>query len=124
MTRDEMNQAVLSVDDEEFQSEIRYFRDDIDREDEDGIGYDTVSALFDLEDQLERGDWGCGRRRLLTLCRKTLITIGFYRVMPQDEIDSTFSSAGGPVWCFKLNKVAYTTNHNVESWQFPAQQPA
>lgn len=119
MTRGEMIQAILAVDDEEFQSEIRYHCHDIEREDDDEIPYDEVAALFDIEDRAE--DPQDGDRRLLKLCRQALIEIGFYRVMPQEEIDSTTRSGGGPVWCFRLNKLAYTTDHNAEAWQFPSE---
>lgn len=114
MTRGEMIQAVLAVDDEEFQGEVDHFVHGVEERE---YAYDEVSALFDIEDRAE--DPHDGDRRLLKLCRQTLIAIGFYRVMPQDEIDSTFRSGDGSVWCFKLNKLAYTTDHNVGDWQFP-----
>lgn len=115
MTRGEMIQAILSVDDREFQAEIDHYVHGVDDRE---YAYDEVSALFDMEERAE--DPEDGDRRLLKICRQALIAIGFYRVMPQHEIDSTVRSGGGPVWSFKLNKVAYTTDHTVEAWQFPA----
>lgn len=97
---------------DEFAGEVSYFVNDIgDRE----YAYDELSALFDIEDRNEDKD---GDRALLTFCRCLLIDIGFYRVMPQDEIDATTVSHGTP-WAFKHKRVAYTTDQIVEDWQFP-----
>lgn len=123
MTRAEMIAIIKAVDDKEFKDEID-FHLCLDREY--GDNYDEVSALFDVEDRAEM--WGTeaatpdqrkAARRLLKIARRVLIDIGFYRVMPQDEIDNTFTSSGRAPWSFKLDGVAYTTDETTEEWQFP-----
>jgi len=99
----------------EFDSEIDHYVNGIDDRE---YAYDEVSALFDLYDVevSERHD-----RHMIRLCRRLLIAAGFYRVMPQDEIDSTFRSSGRKVWDFVQDGVKYTTDHTTESWQWPEQ---
>jgi hypothetical protein len=121
MTRPEMIGAIRAVADPELQDEVDYFLN-LDREYE----YDEVSALFDIENRMEicvaEADTPTHRRqasRLLRVARRALIDIGFYRVMPPEEIDNTFTSSGRAAWAFKLEGHAYTTDETAEEWQFP-----
>lgn len=97
-----------------LQSELAYHRDDVAREDDDEVPYDTLSALFDVEERAE----DAGDRKLLTAARDALIAVGFYRVMPAEEIAATQVSRGTP-WAFKRSGVAYTTDEIASRWQFP-----
>jgi hypothetical protein len=122
-TRKDMIEAVRAVEDTEFQDEVAYYMD-LDREED---GYDEVSALFDIErlcdDWLRDAETAENRkavRRLQKVAWRSLIAIGFYRVMPQEEIDSTVTSSGRQPWAFKLDGTAYTTDETVHDWQFPS----
>ena len=74
--------------------------------------YDELDALFDTEDNAE----GWGKRNLLTACRRLLIEIGFYRVMPQSEIANTWVS-GGTKWDFRLDGQPYTGDYSREAFE-------
>lgn len=74
--------------------------------------YDELDALFDTEDNAE----GWKKRGLLRQCRMLLIEIGFYRIMPQSEIDNTWVS-GGTKWDFRLDGEAYTGDHSREGFE-------
>lgn len=122
MTRPEMIAAVRAVADAEFQDEVGHHMGIEERD----YSYDEVSALFDVEDRAET--WGVeaatpdqrkAARRLLQVARRVLIDIGFYRVMPPEEIDSTVTLSGRAAWAFKLEGHAYTTDEITEEWQFP-----
>lgn len=67
--------------------------------------YDELDALFDTEDRAE----DFKERGLLVSCRRLLIEIGFYRVMPESEINNTYVSSGTK-WDFRLNGTAYTAD--------------
>ena len=108
-----MIDIVKAVKDTDFQSEIRYFTNDIEERD---YVYDELSALFDI---LDRNDQKDGDKRLLKVARQVLIDLGFFRIMPQDEIDNTYTSSGRSPWDFKLGGVPYTTDETHEHWQFP-----
>lgn len=89
-----------------FGEEIEHFLLVGDRE----YHYDPVFALFDamnLEDQ---------KRAVVDTCRTLLIEFGFFRVMPQDEIDATTVSPGISKWVFKRGGVAYTTDEHEDDW--------
>lgn len=127
MTREDMIEKIRAIADPEFKSEIAHHMG-IDREDDDGITYDEVSALFDIEQRCE--DWLADAttaterkwpNHLLKIARAVMIEIGFYRVMSQDEIDNTYTSSGLKPWAFKLNGSAYTTDEIHEEWMWGAQ---
>lgn len=116
MTRAEMIKIILQHPDKEFQSEVQHHTHGIDDRE---YAYDEVTALFDIEQRAEdHAKKHADARRLLKIARDLLIQIGFYRVMPQDEINNTFVSSGTK-WAFKLNGVAYTTDETTDEWMFP-----
>ena len=86
----------------------------VDREEWDGAPYDEVSALLDTlqlaEDTLQKA--------LVKNCRRILIDIGFYRVMPAEEVASTVTSNGGAPYAFRMDGTAYTTDFNHDAWIF------
>lgn len=119
MTRQEMIEIIKSFDDANFQSEIRHYMSIEDRE----YAYDEVCAVFDVEEACEEflkdrsADKASAKetRATLKFARRALIAIGFYRVMPQEEIDNTWSSSGY-IWNFKEKGVAYTSDETVSEW--------
>lgn len=74
--------------------------------------YDELDALFDIEDRAEIFK----ERGLLTACRRLLIEVGFYRAMPQEEINNT-SISSGTTWYFKLGGTAYTSDYSQFSFE-------
>lgn len=123
MDRQQMISLVRAVADKEFASEVNYFVHGIDERE---YGYDEVSALFDILDRSEQAiaDYDDPKlkresRRLLKVARETCIAIGFYRVMPQEEIDNTYTSSTRAPWTFKLKGVAYTSDDPADDWQWP-----
>lgn len=123
MERTEMIAAVRAVADAEFQDEVGHHLSIEDRE----YAYDEVSALFDIEERAET--WGAEAatpaqrkqaKRLLEVAQRVLIGIGFYRVMPADEIaNTTIMGNRRAPWAFKLDGIAYTSDDTIEEWQFP-----
>ena len=116
MDRRQMNLRVMEVCAEpaqaEFASEIRYRLYSIgDRE----YLYDPVFALLDTLDAEDQD------RRVVRACQALLIEFGFFRPMPQDEIDATVSSRPGPVWIFKRGGIAYTTDEYQSEWEDAAE---
>ena len=112
MNRTDMITLIEQVGTPELWSEIRYHCDDIERE-EDGVTFDELSAIFDVEERAE--EWK--NRGLLTACRRTLIAIGFYRVMTDHEVANTITTSG-TVWAFKLDGVPYTSDFNQYAWMW------
>ncbi|AKF13603.1 hypothetical protein PHIN3_340 [Sinorhizobium phage phiN3] len=113
MNRKEMIEAICEVSSLEFQTEIGHFMGIDERE----YDYDQVSALFDamnMEGQT---------RHVVTIARSLLIQFGFYRPMPQDEIENTYVSGGRVPWFFKLNGIRYTSDETDEEWFDPAFDP-
>lgn len=102
MTRNEMIETINAKAKGFLREEIDYSMS-LDRDYE----YDELDALFDTECRAE----DFKERGLLLSCRRLLITIGFYRVMPQNEIDNTWVSSGTK-WDFKLGGVAYTADES------------
>lgn len=92
--------------------EIEHFMTLDDRE----YAYDEVSALFDAYALAEQETKD---RRIIDAARTLLIEVGFYRVMPDEEIADTFMSSGRSPWNFKRGGVAYVTDFNTDSWQWP-----
>lgn len=82
----------------------------IDREESDEV-YDTCDALLEIYDMAE-----CNSElKLIKECRLILIDLGFYRIMPQSEIDNTTVSRG-TVWDFKIKGTAYTSDSTFNDW--------
>lgn len=111
MNREQMNELIVNHPDTELQSEIEHHLSIEDRE----YPYDPLCALLDIEDRAESDREFPENRRLLRACHDVLIELGFYRVMPQDEIASV-TVTRGTKWCFKKAGVAYTTDHLVCDW--------
>lgn len=107
MTRDEMNKLIRNTAHPVLMDEIE-FHMDLER---DGEAYDEVCGLLDVEDRAEMNS----ERKMLTEARRALVALGFYRPMPKEEIDNTYVTHGTK-WHFKMNNVAYTTDHTVEKW--------
>ena len=82
---------------------------DVDHDETDEDTYDELDALFDTVDLAE----GWKARNLLIQCRKMLIDVGYYRVMPDSQIARTWVSSGTR-WHFKMSGVAYTADHSQE----------
>ncbi len=70
---------------------------------------DYCDAVFQCEQFAEEAG-SRGESALLRALREFLIEAGFYRIMPQEEIDRTYVS-GGKKWNFKLRGVAYTADY-------------
>lgn len=68
---------------------------------------DYVDAVFQTECFAEDNE----DRAMLKLARSLLIRAGYYRIMPQSEIDSTVVSLGAK-WAFKQDGVAYTLDYS------------
>jgi hypothetical protein len=85
--------------------------------------YDEVAAAFDTEDRAETWvhEGHSGARSLLKAARQSLIDIGFYRPMPPQEIEETYTSHGRSPWTFKLFGIPYTHDDPAELWMFPQQ---
>lgn len=111
MTRAELCALAWETATPALREEIEHFRDNVDRED-DGIPYDTISALWDAESFAEE----YRDRRILTACRRVFIALGCYRVMTAEEIAETWVSRGTP-WSFALDGKKWT-----EVDDFPAPQ--
>lgn len=120
-------EIIKGIPNKDFQDEISYFMD-LDREEFEGeFQYDEVCALIDLEESLENAienvkgtnlnDYRSRYRHQLKTVREVLIAVGFYRVMTQEEIDSTTTSNGRVPWVFKMKKVAYTNGDNT-TWEW------
>lgn len=114
MTREQMNATILASKNREFLDEVEN-QLDIERE----YPYDAVCAALDVEDLAE--DWlskgsSSDVRALLRAAREALIAIGFYRVMPDDEIANTFTGSGRSPWAFKVKGVAYTSDHTIDEF--------
>lgn len=124
MTREQMIEAIRAVPDANFQSEIAHRMGIEDREYE----YDELSAILDLEDRIEVAisdkDATKDDRSALRFARQTLIQIGYYRAMSDDEIENTWTSSGRSPWTFKLAGVAYTENEDFPEPQFPGDDDA
>lgn len=87
-------------------------------------GYDAVCALLDaeqrfeawlsdgMEDPVQRREI----RRGISQARRVLVEIGFYRVMTEDEISSTWVSGGRSPWDFRLDGVPYTSDETTHEW--------
>ena len=93
---------------EEMRTEIDFLVNGVDHElpEEGEEEYDEVQAFMDIDDR----DDAFQRE-----CRKILIDIGYYRVMPQAEIDSTYVSSGKK-WDFKRKGIPYTQDHAIISY--------
>lgn len=78
--------------------------------------YDEVSALFDAYRYAEQETKD---RRVIERCRDLLVEHGFYRVMPQEERDNTFTSSGRAPYDFKRKGVMFTTDFTIDNWQWP-----
>lgn len=106
MNRSEMIAIIKASTNKEFLGEIEHFMGIEERD----YDYDEVSALFDamnLENQ---------SNSVVRTCRNVLIEFGFFRVMPDEEIENTYVSNGRVPWNFKLKGVAYTTDETDEEW--------
>ena len=115
MLRSEMIKLILKDKNKEFQSEIGHYMSIDDRE----YAYDEVSALFDLHNAAE----DFHDRDMLRVTQRLLIEIGFFRVMTQEEIDSTIRSDGRKPWDFKHMKIAYTSDYSADSFgMFPPEK--
>lgn len=124
MTRTEMNAYVLAAPDADLQSEIQHYMDIEDRE----YDYDPVCALLDIEEAHQQvladgiaEPYRRQYRRTLAAARRVLIGIGFYRIMTQDEIDSTVRSDNRVPWAFKLDGAPYHTEETASEWMDGAQ---
>jgi hypothetical protein len=106
--------ALIQSEAPEFLIQELEYQLDIEFENDEGHTWDMLSVLFDVERAAEDNR----DRRMIDACRTILIRIGFYREMPATEIANTFRTGGGPVWAFKRNKVAYTTDFTADAWQF------
>lgn len=114
MDRPALIAAIKAVRDEEFLSEVDHFVNNVDdREYE----YDEVSALFDISERAEEGEYA-NSRRLLTICRRLLIDAGYYYAMTPKQVANTYRSHG-PAWDFKLDKTPYTSDECAEDWRWP-----
>lgn len=125
MTRADMIAAILAVKDGEYQNEVSYYVHDIGERE---YAYDELSAAIDIEERSEQAIHDSDDqkikhqyRRLLKVARQALIAIGYYRVMPQEEIEQTYVSFG-TAWTFKLDQIAYTLNDDFAEEQFPPEQ--
>ena len=107
MTRQEMNELIRKVSGNDLAGEIEHQMSIEDRE----YPYDEVCALLDAESKAESEKYAA----TLKQARALLIAIGFYRVMPQAEIDSILFSTRSP-WNFKSYGIAYTTDFTTEEW--------
>lgn len=105
MRRDEMNQMILTNPDADVRGEIEHYLGIEDRE----YNYDAVCALIDAEEAEGQS------RTMVRKLRSMMIDIGYYRVMPQEEIENTFTSHGTP-WVFKMDGVAYTSDRSSSEW--------
>jgi hypothetical protein len=118
LTRDQMILVVLKSRSQAYKDEITH-QLGVDRE----YAYDEVTAAFDAEDRAETWvqEGNVEARPLLKAARQALIDIGFYRSMPGQEIDNTYTSTGGSPWAFKLAGIPYTHDEPAEGWMFPDQ---
>lgn len=119
MNRQEMINHIHCVNSRAFHIEISYYMSIEERE----YKYDEVCALFDYESQLEEFLVGpCDvkyrmqYRGELKVVRRTLIDIGFYREMLQDEIDNTWRSDSRSPWHFILKEKKWTTDEHASEW--------
>lgn len=119
MNRAEMNAYIRENAAPALRGELEHFMSIEERE----YAYDEVCAALDVMDRSETalsdGLDKAGRRRAraeLAAARSMLIAIGFYREMPPEEIESTFTSSGRAAYEFKLNGVAYTTDEIKDEW--------
>jgi hypothetical protein len=110
MNRKEKIELINQVEMKLFQEEVSHLVHGVDDREYD---YDELDALFDIEERSEHGS--LAHRGLLKQCRQLLTQMGFYRAMPQDEIDNTWVS-GGTKWHFKMGGVPYTSDYNASTW--------
>jgi hypothetical protein len=108
LSRERSNEIVLAEPDAAFQKELTYHCNVVERLDR----YDAVSGLLDIQGQAE----GQGNDKLLGIARKLLIKLGFYRIMPKDEIASTVTLGGRKPWNFRIEETAYTSDYTIEDW--------
>lgn len=114
MNRQQMNEAIRARGPGSFQEEINHFMLIEERE----YDYDELCALFDTMNMEGQ------ERPVITVARTLLIEFGYYRPMPQEEIDNTYTSGGRVPWHFKLNGIRYTSDETEEEWFDPAFDPA
>lgn len=112
MTRAELCALAWDAAPRALREEIEHFRDNVDRED-DGVPYDTISALWDAEQAAE----DFGNRRIITACRRVFIALGCYRVMTPEEISETWVSRG-TAWAFALDGKKWTDADDCPAPQF------
>lgn len=108
LSRARANEIVLAETDAAFQEELSFrckIGERLDR-------YDAVCGLLDIQGPAEAQ----GNTALLNIARKLLIKVGFYRIMPEDEIASAVTLAGRRPWNFRINDVAYTSDYSIEDW--------
>jgi hypothetical protein len=108
LSRERANEIVHAEPDAAFQEELTYHCNVVERLDR----YDAVSGLLDIQDQAE----GQGNAELLKIARKLLIKVGFYRIMPDEEIASTVTMGGRKPWNFRIDGTAYTSDYTIEDW--------
>lgn len=118
LNRAQMRQKILQARSQAYKDEIAH-QMSVERE----YAYDEVAAAFDVEDRTETwvSEGSAGARSLLKAARQTLIDIGFYRVMLQQEIDETFTSNGRLPCAFKMLGIPYINDDPAETWMFPEQ---
>jgi hypothetical protein len=108
LSRERANEIVHAEPDAAFQEELTYHCKVVERLDR----YDAVSGLLDIHGQAE----GQGNAELLKTARKLLIKVGFYRIMPDEEIASTVTMGGRKPWNFRIDGFAYTSDYTIEDW--------
>lgn len=106
--RKRANEIVMDSADPELQAELQYLLKSVERYEP----YDAIDAVFDIEDRAHENE----DLNLLKFSREALIKIGFYRVMPEAEIEATVVSGGRDPWDFKLEGLAYTSDFTIEEW--------
>lgn len=109
LSREQMVSLIKEKAPKELRDEIGHYMTIEERE----YPYDEVMAVLDTLVRQEDED---GDKKLLKQARQILIDLGFFRVMPQEEIDNTFRSGRGPVWDFALKGVKYTSDFTYEEW--------
>ena len=97
----------------DLQNELNHWMEiDRDPPEEGEQPYDVADAFLDVENL---SDTEKAYVEYRAECRRILIDVGYYRIMPQKEIDDTIVTSGTK-WAFKLKGVAYTQDQAISGF--------